>query len=122
MSMHDIRGIKPVPLAIEERRDSRSPLHLPAFLLSPGGIREAVLVTDISTLGCKIVGAGPVKVGRYLGIHVPGMAHYAGWVAWQTREEFGLDFSNPLPAAIAAHITRLGLADQAPHSGPSSSG
>lgn len=126
MSIHAPDRLTPAPLAIEERREARLPLHLPAYVISPGDVRSAAIVSDISTLGCRVQADVRVRVGRYLGLHIPGLAPYSGWVAWQTREEFGLDFCHPLPPAVVAHIsglgTREGAVPQAPQIDPSSSG
>ena len=112
MNMHRTGSLAASPLSIEDRANLRLPLYLPAFLLSSGDVRDPVVVTDISATGCKIAGSVHVAVGRYLGIQIPGFSPYAGWVAWQTRDGFGLDFSNPLPNAVVAHIVGLGLCDK----------
>ena len=117
MNMQRFGSLCASPLAIEEREHLRLPLYLPAFILSPGDIRDPVIVTDISASGCKVAACVRVTMGRYLGIQIPGFARYSGWVAWQTREGFGLDFTNPLPEAVVAHIVRLGLMD-GPHLAP----
>lgn len=119
MNMHRMGSMTASPLSIEERAHLRLPLYLPAFLINPGDVRDPVLITDLSATGCQIASTARVTVGRYLGIHIPGFARYAGWVVWQTREGFGLDFCNPLPTAVVDHIVKIGLADRALHTGPS---
>ena len=112
MNMHSTGSLKAAPISIEDRAHLRLPLYLPAFLLSPGDVRDPVVVTDISATGCRVTGPVHVTVGRYLGILIPGFAPYAGWVAWQARDGFGLDFTNPLPDVVVAHIIGLGLTDR----------
>ena len=98
------RSAEPWP---DERQRPRNPLDLPVFVLRPGEGRVPAAMLDICARGCRIVVAMQVRAGAYVGVEVPGGTRYSGWVVWQTRGSFGLDFASLIPDGELAQMMRL---------------
>lgn len=65
---------------------------------------QAVTVTDVSALGCRLSMSPPANVGAFLTLSL-GTASVTGWAAWQRGDEVGMDFSQPLDAETLALFT-----------------
>lgn len=122
MSFHDQPLLKPSRPQDDARTTSRSPIHLPAFLIAPGGDPFSATVIEIATHGFRVQSGYRAKMGQFLAIEVPAFSRYSGWVAWAHSGEFGFDVANPLPEPVVDHILSLALQDWMPNHGPSSSG
>lgn len=86
-------------LAREERLSEREPTGLAAWIGE-----EAVVVTDVSALGCRIRMSVPANVGAFLTLSL-GEVSVTGWAAWQRGNELGMDFAKPLDAETLAAFT-----------------
>lgn len=102
---------KPEWLPVDERAAERIPIHLPVFLIAPGGEPFSATLTDVSTHGFRIRSGYPATLGRFLAIDVPAFSRYSGWVAWARANEFGFDAAHPLPEGVVNHILNLALLD-----------
>ena len=111
MSLNDHPSLKPGWLPDDARTASRSPIHLPAFLMAPGGEPFSATLVDIGTHGFRVQSGYPAKMGQFLAIEVPAFSRYSGWVAWAHSGEFGFDVANPLPEPVVDHILSLALQD-----------
>lgn len=86
-------------LSREERLAGRVPSGVAARIG-----KQAVQVTDVSELGCRVRMEVPDGIGTFLTLSL-GDASVTGWVAWRRGDELGLDFSQPLDAATLAVFT-----------------
>lgn len=111
MSFHDHPSRKPSWLPEDARIASRALIHLPAFLMAPGGEPFSAIVIDIATHGFRVRTGYPAKMGQFLSIDVPAFARYSGWVAWTESGELGFDVANPLPEPVVDHIIGLAFQD-----------
>jgi hypothetical protein len=111
MSLHEPTAVTPDWLPIDQRVADRRTLHLPVYLIAPGGERFSAAVVDVSTHGFRIRSGYPAKPGRFLAIDVPAFARYSGWVAWTHPTEFGFDAANPLPHDVVNHLVHLAVLD-----------
>jgi hypothetical protein len=111
MSSQDHVLHRPSWLPADERVAARSSVHLPVFLLSPGGEPYSATVIDVSTHGFRVQCGYLATVGQFLALDIPAFARYSGWVAWAKVSEFGLDVAHPLPEMVVNHIMNLAAED-----------
>ncbi|MCK8456553.1 PilZ domain-containing protein [Sphingomonas faeni] len=111
MSLHAHTAFQPDRLPLDERVAVRRPIHLPVFLIAPGGEPISATMVDVSTHGFRVRSGYPPTLGRFLAVDVPAFARYSGWVAWAQMAEFGFDVANPLPETVVNHILHLADVD-----------
>lgn len=92
---------------IDSRKASRTSVSLPIALTTPSQEVLRATLADISTGGCKVRSTYKVASGRFLTIAIPDFTSYSGWVAWANGAEFGLDWSNVIPAGVIQHVLYL---------------
>ena len=111
MSLRDRLSLKPSWLPDDMRVANRVLIHLPVFLIAPGGDPFSATVIDIATHGFRVESGYPAKLGQLLTIDVPAFARYPGWVAWARGEEFGFDVAHQLPERVVDHICDIASQD-----------
>ena len=92
---------------LDRRCSNRTCMSHPAALITALGDKHSAIIQNVSTLGFKIRSEYGVTVGRFLSIDIPGLATYAGWVAWSYRDQFGLDVANAIPEPVIKHIIAM---------------
>ena len=88
-------------LSGDRREARRTPVSLTARHRRSGALRSSVSVTDISISGCCVLTALDVPAGSYCWIILPTLESLYSRVAWCRDERMGLDFAEPLHAAVA---------------------
>lgn len=111
MNVHSHISSRPEWLPADDRVAERIPIHLPVFLIAPGGEPFSATVIDVSTHGFRIKSGYPATLGRFLAIDVPAFSRYQGWVAWAHTNEFGFAVAHPLPEGVVNHILKLAQLD-----------
>lgn len=107
MSIHAPETFQAAQPVGDERRRPRLALDLPIFVLQPGREKISAVLIDLSEQGCRVAAPLRLKAGRYVGIEIPDAGRHAGWVVWQRRGSFGLDFSTTLADGEVARVARL---------------
>jgi hypothetical protein len=96
------------PALIERRCASRHLVNLGALLITPLGEMIPATVTGVSTRGFRVKADYGVTIGRSVGLAIPGLPRYVGWVAWSYLGEFGLEGAQEITEDAVAHIVALG--------------
>lgn len=93
--------------ATDCRRSRRMALAMPARCRKLSGFVEDVVIRDISSEGCRIMGfALNVQPGTRVVIRPNGMEGLCGIVRWTGRNEAGVEFERALHPAVAEHMHR----------------
>ena len=88
------------------RRAQREEVVLAASALTLGASR-AVVVTDVSPTGAKLLGRKLPRVGADVLLTV-GKVELFGTIAWLRHDECGIAFERPLDGETADHLKRDG--------------
>lgn len=88
------------------RRAQREEVVLAASALTPGASR-AVVVTDVSPSGAKLIGRKLPPAGSDVLLTV-GSAELFGEIAWLGHDECGISFESPLPAELTDYLKQEG--------------
>lgn len=88
------------------RRAQREEVVLAGSALTLGASR-AVVVTDVSPAGAKLLGRKLPQSGTDVLLTV-GSVELFGAIAWLGRDECGISFDTPLDAELADHLKREG--------------
>ena len=107
MSIYTPGAFQAAQPLVDERQQARVGLCLPVFVLQAGAERISAQLIDVSEQGCKIAINSTLKAGKYLGIEVPAFSRFSGWVVWQTRQNFGMDFVTSISRAEVEYIVSL---------------
>jgi hypothetical protein len=99
---------KPSWLALDERRALRIPAQIKVAIQGARMSRTAVTLTDVSSLGCRVVSPQGVTVGSFVTLSVTDFTSFNGWIAWIGDGTYGLDFAHELPAPVVERLTELG--------------
>jgi hypothetical protein len=94
---------------LDRRSSNRTGMSHPAVLITALGDKHSAIIQNVSTLGFKIRSEYGVTVGRFLSIDIPGLATYAGWVAWSYNDQFGFDVANAIPEPVIKHIIAMAV-------------
>lgn len=84
------------------RRAQREEVVLAASALTLGASR-AVVVTDVSPSGAKLLGRKLPQAGTDVLLTV-GSVELFGEIAWLGRDECGISFESPLPPELTDHL------------------
>lgn len=96
------------PALIDRRYSSRCAVSIGVLLITPLGDIVPATVTDVSSGGFRIQADYGVTIGRSLGLAIPGLPRYTGWVAWSYLGEFGLEGVEAISEHAVEHIIALG--------------
>lgn len=88
------------------RRTQREEVVLAGSALTLGASR-AVVVTDVSPSGAKLLGRKLPQVGTDVLLMV-GSVELFGEIAWLGHDECGISFESPLGAELTDHLKRDG--------------
>jgi hypothetical protein len=97
------------PALVDRRYSSRRPVEIGALLITSLGDMIPATVTDVSSGGFRVKADYGVTIGRPLGLVIPGLPRYAGWVAWSYLGEFGLEGAQTISEDAVRHIVALGV-------------
>lgn len=90
-------------LAIEERKALREPFNASGNVVGDRVLSSSVRVVDLSRLGCKVEWDQPIVAGRFVSLTIFGF-DLKGWVVWTGAEGYGVEFANPMPDRVVAHL------------------
>jgi hypothetical protein len=107
--MENVRNLdRPITPGLgDSRRALRRPVKLKARLRDRGSTRFDIDVLDLSLSGFRAETAYTLHPGTAVWITLPGFAGLEATVAWQTREQVGCAFRQPLHPAVYDHILEL---------------
>ena len=88
------------------RRSQREEVILAGSALTPGASR-AVVVTDVSPSGAKLLGRKLPEAGADVLLTVGDVELFAE-IAWVGHDECGISFESPLPAELTDHLKTEG--------------
>ena len=88
------------------RRAKREEVVLAGSALTLGASR-AVVVTDVSPTGAKLIGRRLPPAGTDVLLTV-GSVELFGEIAWLGHDECGISFESPLPAEMTDHLKQEG--------------
>lgn len=74
------------------KRESRSPAWLDSFVLSRNGREVPVVLTNISTRGCRIRASEPLPLGEQVGLKVPRLGRLTAQIVWAEGGDAGAEF------------------------------
>lgn len=93
--------------ATECRRSRRLTLAMPARCRMLSGFLEDVVLRDVSTEGCRIMGFTlNLRPGSKIVVRPVGMEGLGATVRWAAGHEAGVEFDRPLYPAIPEHMQR----------------
>lgn len=83
--------------AVEKRRpwtkrESRSPTWVESFVLGSNGREVPVVVTNISTRGCRIRSSEPLTAGEQISLQVPRLGRVSARILWTEGSDAGAEF------------------------------
>jgi len=81
-----------------ERRELRRDVEMFARLRC-GIARSTVVLKDLTRLGARIEGVGPLERDEAVSLALPGMKPLLAFVAWANEHCAGLEFAEALPEA-----------------------
>jgi len=96
------------PALSNRRYSSRRLVDIGVLLITPLGDMIPATVRDVSAGGFRVKADYGVTIGRSLGLAIPGLPRYTGWVAWSYLGEFGLEGTQTISEHAVAHIVALG--------------
>jgi hypothetical protein len=88
----------------DRRWMARTQVNVAAAFRPRGRGRYAVTVDQLSPIGCRIAQAGCLSVGTYAWITFASLEGWYARVAWGDGDVAGLDFAQPMHAAVARMI------------------
>lgn len=89
------------------RRSERLALVLPARCRSRSGFVDHVVISDISTRGCRIDSLGLVLgVGDMVVIRPQALEGLTGVIRWIKNHSAGIEFDRPLYGPVVEHLQR----------------
>lgn len=94
----------------DERRQVRSPILLRGRIGSSQFGKRVVVLTDISTRGCRVSTPFQWESGTRLVLTVPSLAPIAVTVRWTTNEAAGLALDAPLHPLVLDHVIAMARA------------
>lgn len=94
-------------LTTQVRRSRRVPVQATCRVRALWGEAVDVLVSDLSSLGCRLEMAGSHTIGAHLTVQMPQMKALNATIAWSGGRYVGVAFKQPLPPAVADHLVRL---------------
>lgn len=89
----------------DQRRTLRIPVS--ASLRGVAVDRMPATITDISCDGCQVRFASYLAPNTYVVLTIPSFAPLGATVVWTDGDAIGLQFAEPLHAAIVDHIARV---------------
>lgn len=75
-----------------------------AAVVRTGGRVHRVTMCDLSMQGARLKAKEPIHFGEALYLHVGGLPCLKGFVRWESDQEFGVVFENPLPMQVIASV------------------
>ena len=100
------------------RRAERQPLVLPARARSRTGFVDRVIITNLSTDGCRVeCRALTLDVDDLVTIRPEGLEGLVGVIRWRDNVRAGIEFDQPLYLPVVEHLSRLHARFLTPQSG-----
>lgn len=87
-----------------KRCSTRNEVRISADLMIPAGPRFKVSVLDLSATGFRIETANYIDIGRRFYLIMPGFQSMQARIAWNSRDLYGCEFSQPLHPSVFTHI------------------
>ncbi len=84
----------------EKRRDVRHPVRISALLRHVGPRPRRVVLSDLSTCGCRLQLDRQVRPGTVVALEMEGLAPFDAYVIWQQGDQVGCKFLNRLHPAL----------------------
>ena len=89
------------------RRTDRKPVDMRADFRANGD-QVAVVMSDISENGCRIVISGiPLATNQNVVLRPDGLEHLTGTVRWTVDCFAGIEFDLPLEPSVVEYLSRL---------------
>lgn len=89
------------------RRTHRVQLILPAKCRSRSGFVDRVVISDLSTLGCRIDSMALIlQRGDMVVVRPVGPEGLTGVIRWIKHHSAGIEFDRPLYAPVVEHLHR----------------
>lgn len=104
MTARPSKSVDPAWRGKEQRHAVRIVVDWPASVAADKVGTKAVRITDCTNRGCRIETDLAVAVGTFVHVAIPLFTDLTGWVAWNSAEALGIDFSHPLPSRVLEHI------------------
>ena len=89
------------------RRSSRNPVRVAAELMVSEGVRFKVSVLDLSSSGFRIQTANCLEINHKVYLRVPNFQTLQARVAWNYKEDYGCEFSQPLHHSVFEYLSGL---------------
>lgn len=87
------------------RRSERASLHLPARFVTGGGVRDAGIIVDISSEGCRVQFSHLFsRIGTRVVIRPEGFDGLNGVVRWIHGDCAGIEFASKLYGPVLDHL------------------
>lgn len=100
-----VRAVEyPAWLAREERQAQRVAVAWEGTLRSLRSPHRPCRILDFTHLGCRVEVEDAPSMGTHVGIVVPAFAEVAGWIAWRSDGQVGIDFAHPLPDVVLQQV------------------
>ncbi len=74
------------------KRESRSPAWVQTFVISTNGREIPVVLTNLSTKGCRIWSTKPLTAGERVWVKVPRLGRLGVHIVWVTGGDAGAEF------------------------------
>lgn len=91
----------------DNRKFSRNSVSVAAELMISKGVRFKVAVLDLSSSGFRIRTANHIQINDKVYLSVPKFQTLQARVAWNYREDYGCEFSQPLHHSVFAHLSTM---------------
>ncbi|MBT8427954.1 MAG: PilZ domain-containing protein [Erythrobacter sp.] len=78
------------------KRSPRVDVRHEGVLIDSDGVESDVIVTDISSEGCRLRTDGTPMIGEKVRLRVGRMGDYPGQIRWALGEEAGMIFTGPV--------------------------
>lgn len=89
-----------------KRKSSRNAVRITADLLISAGPRFKVAVLDLSLTGFRIETGNYIVPGKKIYLSIPGFHSLQARIAWNKRDLYGCEFTQPLHPSIFDHIAK----------------
>ena len=93
-----------VASAIEGRRAARNTVSFRAALDGPDGLRDTVLMVDISPLGFMSRTSAPLTPGDIVAVKLPVIGPRAARIVWSLGGRVGGEFTESIAAHLYGHV------------------
>jgi hypothetical protein len=89
-----------------KRNSSRNDVRITAELLISAGPRFKVAVLNLSQTGFRIETGNYIVPARKIYLTIPGFQSFQARIAWNRRDIYGCEFTQPLHPSIFEHIAK----------------